>query len=317
MLFDSLFDIMGSASLQSPTVSQSRRVVSDTPAKINLILEVLDRRSDGYHNLHSLVIGVGLCDRIACNHPNRSGVTLRSTEPTLETDSNLACRAALMLARSAGIDARVQIDLEKNIPIGAGLGGGSSDAACTLRLCNELWGTGFSDPELMKLGAALGSDVPLFFHLPAVDVSGRGERVAPVSMHWSGYVLIVFPCIHVSTASVFAAWRRDDAASVSHPSFAEILALGFADDLHEHMFNELEPAVYRVAPKVREAQVAVESLGIPATRVTGSGSAFFRLYDDEERAQHDARRIEQQLSGMKVDVVAAPIDVPGMDERDN
>lgn len=307
---------MGFAALLPSTNVRTRTLSADAPAKINLILEVLDRRADGFHNIHSLALGVGLCDQLACTFPNCSGVTLYCSEATLQTDSNLASRAALLVARSAGCDAQVGIDLKKRIPIGAGLGGGSSDAAATMKLCNALWDAGFSNLELAEMSAELGSDVPLFFHLPAVEVSGRGECVSPVAMHWSGYVLLVFPGIHVSTANVYREWRRDDVAGAHSTPFEGVRGLASADELHEHLVNQLEPAVYRVAPKVLEAQRAVESLGVPSTRVTGSGSAFFRLYDEEDRARHDARRIEQNVSGMRVEVVAAPVGMPRIEERE-
>jgi len=307
---------MGFAALQPEMTARSRILNAETPAKINLILEVLDKRDDGYHNIRSLAIGVGLHDRISCSWPNQAGLTLRCSDPTLHSDSNLASRAALTVARSAGCDPQVQIILEKRIPVSAGLGGGSSDAACTMRLCNTLWSAGLPDLELMRMSAELGSDVPLFFHLPVAEVSGRGECVAPVSMHWSGYVLLISPGIHVSTANVYGEWRPDDVEGSHSTSFVDVRRLALADDLHEHLVNQLEPAVYRVAPKVKVAQMAVESLGVPATRVSGSGSAFFRLYDEEDRALHDARKIEQNIPGMRVEVVAAPVDMPGMEERE-
>lgn len=307
---------MGFAVLQPPAIKTRRSVVAHAPAKINLTLDVLERRPDGFHDIRSLAIGVGLYDRVTCTWPNPRGLTLSCSDPTLHTDGNLASRAALMLARKAGCDPQMEIDLQKRIPIGAGLGGGSSDGATALRVCNHLWNAQVPDLELAQMAAELGSDVPLFFHLPVVAMSGRGECVAPTSLRWSGYVLLVFPGLHVSTADVYKAWRRDDRASDSG-NVAEIRDLAKADELHERIHNQLEPAVYRICPRVREAQDSVVALGLPPPRVTGSGSALFRLYDDQDQALHAARAIQKNISGMKVDVVAAPVAAPPFEHKES
>jgi 4-diphosphocytidyl-2-C-methyl-D-erythritol kinase len=307
---------MGLPALLSPTREQTHTVSIDAPAKINLILEVLGRRGDGYHDIRSLAVGVGLHDRITGSIPNREGLTLQCSEPTLDSGDNLVSRAALAVARAAGCDPQIRLRLEKRIPIAAGLGGGSSDAAGTMQLCNRIWGAAMSTEALIHLGAELGSDVPLFFRLPAVETSGRGECAAPVSLAWSGWALLVTPPIHVSTARVYGAWQAGDVARSHSICIQTLCAMHRADELNEHRVNQLEPAVYRVAPKVKWAQEAVESLGVPATRVTGSGSTFFRLYDDEDRARHDARKILDNISGMRVDIAAAPVNMPRIEERE-
>ncbi len=308
---------MGFAALQPRTISKQRSVAANAPAKINLILDVLDERPDGFHDIHSLAIGVGLYDRLTCSWPNPRGLTLRSSDPTLHTDDNLASRAALLVARTAGCETQVLIELAKKIPIGAGLGGGSSDAATALRLCNDLWGAGVSDFELSRIAAELGSDVPLFFHLPSVEITGRGECVAPFPLRWSGYVLLVFPRIHVSTAEVYEAWVKEDSEGTDSISFSTIQELKRADDLHDRIRNQLEPAVFRVCPPVKELQDSIVSLGLLPSRVSGSGSALFRLYDDEDEARHAARTIEQKLSGLKVEVVPGPVAAPALEHKES
>ncbi len=308
---------MGFAALQPHSVGTHRTVAANAPAKINLILEVLGLRPDGFHEIRSVAIGVGLYDRLTFSWPNAAGLTLNCTDPTLHSDKNLASRAALMLARRAGCDAQVKIDLKKQIPIGAGLGGGSSDAAMSMRLCNELWNARLTDLELAQIGAELGSDVPLFFHLPAVEMSGRGECVAPFSLRWSGFVLLVFPGIPVSTADVYQAWRKEDCGASASFGFKGIQDVTRADELHDQIYNQLEPAIYRVCPRVKQTQDSIVSLGLPPTRVTGSGSALFRLYDDEDRARHAARTILQNTSGMKVEVVAAPVAAPALEHKES
>jgi|CXWL01.1.fsa_nt_gi 4-diphosphocytidyl-2-C-methyl-D-erythritol kinase len=308
---------MSFAALQPHSISTRRSVAANAPAKINLLLEVLGQRPDGFHEIRSLAIGVGLYDRLICSWPNSVGLTLTSSDPTLHSDNNLASRAALMLARRAGCDPQVAIDLDKRIPIGAGLGGGSSDAATTLRLCNELWSAGVTDLEMGQIGAELGSDVPLFFHLPTVEMSGRGECATPFPLCWSGVVLLVFPGIHVSTADVYEAWRKEDIAASDNVSFEELRGISRADELHDRIYNQLEPAVYRVCPRVKQTQDAIVYLGLLPTRVTGSGSALFRLYDDEDRARQAARTIQQNISGIRVEVVAGPVAAPALEHKES
>lgn len=302
---------MGVAALEKPPLTAYRLVAADAPAKINLTLEVLGKRSDGYHDIRSLVIGVGLRDRIECAASHPLGPTLDCSDPTLHGDDNLACRAAVALARYCACDAEVRIRLDKFIPVGAGLGGGSSDAAATLRLCGELWRAGMNDAQLAAVGAEVGSDVPLFFNLPSALISGRGERVERASLRWSGWVLLVFPGVHVATADVYRAWRAGDAREVgaAEASLREIQDVSLADELHGMLSNQLEPAVFRVCPRVTEARDELQSLGVSPIRVTGSGSALYRLFDDPEAARDASDRIERHFPRMKTAVVAAPVGV--------
>ncbi len=309
--------IMGLASLQPPSVKNRKTLAALAPAKINLVLEVLDRRGDGFHDIHSLAIGVGLFDSMTCSWPNDPGLTVNCSDPTLHSESNLATRAALLVARHVGCDPQVRIDLEKHIPMGAGLGGGSSDAATTMRACNAIWNAGLTDAEMAQLGAELGSDVPLFFHLPAAEMSGRGECVAPVTLRWRGTVLLVFPGIHVNTADAYKAWRKQDCASSQPTSFETLAATPRADDLHHQIHNDLESAVFRVCPRVKEVQDHLAGMGLPPTRMTGSGSALFRLFDDEDQARHAERTIRKQSTGLKVEVVAGPVGAPAFDSKES
>ena len=130
----------------------------------------------------------------------RSGIDLTCSDPSLSNSRNLAVRAAERLAGRDGLNAALSIELEKTIPVGAGLGGGSSDAASTLRLCDHLWGLSHTDAELAEMGAGIGSDVPLFFSLPGAVITGRGEKVEAISLNWSGWVLLVHARLVVSTA---------------------------------------------------------------------------------------------------------------------
>lgn len=312
-----VFCTMGVAALQSKSSAKTRTVTALSSAKINLSLQVLGPRDDGFHNIHSVAIGIGLYDRLTFIYPNPVGLTVNTSDPTLHTDSNLATRAALLVARRAGCDPQVRIDIEKEIPMGAGLGGGSSNAATSMRACNLLWRAGLSDLDMAHVGVELGSDVPLFFHLPAVEVSGRGECVSPLPLTWRGFILLICPGIHISTADVYRAWRLEDRREQSSVSYDAFWKLSRAEDLHDRMQNDLEPAVYRVCPRVQEIQESLVSLGLLRVQITGSGSAMFRLFDDEPQARHALAMIQRSLPGLKVEVVSAPVGAPTLELKES
>ena len=294
-------------------------LAAHAPAKVNLTLEIVGKRADGFHNIRSLVIGVDLRDRVECAASHPVGPTLDCTDPTLHGDDNLVCRAAVALARHCARDAEVRIRLDKHIPVGAGLGGGSSDAAATLRLCNELWNTGMDGTRLAAIGAEIGSDVPLFFHLPSALVTGRGESVERVELNWRGWTLLVFPGVHVSTADVYRAWTESDVARAKSPPASlidDILRATAADELQEMLVNQLEPAVFRVCPRVAEARDELASLDKSSFRVTGSGSALYRLFDDQVAARDAAGRIERRFPRMKTAVISAPVGLAPLERKE-
>ena len=171
-----------------PQHAEVRGLTARACGKINLTLDVLGRRDDGFHELRSLVIGVDLADRVRCVRRSAGGIVLRCSDPALAGSENLTVRAAQAFAQRAGCKVNLAIELDKRIPVAAGMGGGSSDAAATLLLCNDLFLTGLSTGELARMGAEIGSDVPLFFHLPAVLMTGRGDVVASITLRWSAVV---------------------------------------------------------------------------------------------------------------------------------
>ncbi|MFQ5415240.1 MAG: 4-(cytidine 5'-diphospho)-2-C-methyl-D-erythritol kinase, partial [Phycisphaerae bacterium] len=261
-------------------------------AKINLTLDVLRARDDGYHDVESLVVGVGLCDVVTAAVADRAGVSVSCADATLRGDANLAVRAARRLAEASEQTASLAISLTKGIPVGAGLGGGSSDAATTLAVCNRLWSLGWDRSALARVGAEIGSDVPVFFHLPAAVMTGRGEHVIGVSPAWSGWVVLVAVGVRVSTAAVYAAWRPRD---------------GSAAELGALMSNHLEPAVFRVCPAVARAHEALTRLGVAPVRVSGAGSALYMLLDDYDGASEAAARVRREAIGRCVCVLRAPV----------
>src|SRR5262245_47408599 len=156
-------------------------VLVRAPAKVNLFLEVLGKRADGYHDLESLMVAVSLYDSLEFRPAPNGNVRLWCNQPTLSSGpDNLVCRAADLLTRHVGYEGGASIHLWKRIPLTAGLAGGSTDAAATLVGLNRLWGLGLKWTDLARLGAELGSDVPFFFSTPAAWCEGRGEIVTPL-----------------------------------------------------------------------------------------------------------------------------------------
>src|SRR6185312_1961329 len=175
-----------------------------TPAKVNLFLEVLARRTDGYHELATLMTAVSLYDTLEFTEEPSGATRLHCDHPSLSTGpDNLICRAVELVRRHSGHTGGVAIRLWKRIPLAAGLAGGSSDAAATLAGLNRLWRPGWDRDRLIRLGAELGSDVSFFFAAPAAWCTGRGERIEPLRLGRALDFVLVSPSVGLSTAEVF------------------------------------------------------------------------------------------------------------------
>lgn len=295
---------MNATALQ-PTQPPSTLTVY-TPAKINLTLRVLGQRDDGFHNLQSLVMGVDLCDRLDCTRTSQGQLTIHCSDPALTSQDNLVIRAARKLAQLHRVTPSMKIELTKRIPIGAGLGGGSSDAAATLQVCNDLWNLQLSKDELASIGSAIGSDVPLFFSLPSALISGRGEVVNPAPLQWKGWILLVLSGETVSTPAVYDAWKKEDCADISPDVTEQIQNATKASGITPLLFNDLEQAVFKLHPKVAEVFTKLNRLSTGTFRLTGAGSVFFQLFDHQEAAQDAVMKINEELPGVTCNVVAAP-----------
>jgi len=266
------------------------------PAKINLTLRVLGRRPDGFHDIESLVARIDLCDQITAAAQEDGSYALECDDPSLPCDgSNLVLQAARSLARARGINRGVFIKLSKRIPAGSGLGGGSSDAATTLRLLNELWGLRLDNTRLAEIAVELGSDVPLFLHGPLTIVRGRGDKIEDVPQKWQAWAALLFPEIHCSTPAVYAAWDRLTERP-PRPALTDVLtALRRPADLMERLFNDLEPAALAVVPQLRALAQQAMAIAGGAVRMSGSGSALFRLFADRQAAKVFADRVTREL----------------------
>jgi 4-diphosphocytidyl-2-C-methyl-D-erythritol kinase len=263
-------------------VSGPRVFSAEAPAKVNRELRVGPRRADGFHAIRSRFTSIALADRIEAAEAET--LTLACDPPELPTDrSNLVMRAALLLSERLGIAPRARLTLHKRIPVGAGLGGGSSDAAATLRLLLRLWDRSLPAEALAALAASLGSDVPYFLSGGEADVSGRGEFVAARDDSRGEEVLLFVPPFAISTAEVYRAFDRVGGAAVP-PERLEIETSG-------RFFgpNDLEGAAMRVRPEMREFLATGRSLARECA-MTGSGSTIVLAGAAPEAAEAIAAR---------------------------
>lgn len=241
------------------------------PAKINLFLHVTGRRGDGYHELSTAFQFLDLADRLRFNLRQDSEIHLLDALPGVASEANLVVRAARLLAAQAGIVAGVDIRLEKRIPVGGGLGGGSSDAATTLVALNRIWRAGFDVERLAALALSLGADVPVFIHGMSAWAEGVGEKLIPQAFEMYWYV-VIDPGVEVSTAAVFAApelTRDSSRATMS------CFSMGAER-------NDCESVVRKRYPEVARALDWLGARG-PA-RLTGTGGCLFGWYERREQA---------------------------------
>ncbi len=266
------------------------------PAKLNLFLHVTGRRADGYHLLETVFELVDLCDRVHLARRDDAAIVRHNLLPGVPAEADLAVRAARLLAAETGCRLGVEITIEKRIPIGGGLGGGSSDAATVLLGLNRLWALGLDRRRLMALGLRLGADVPAFVFGRRAFATGVGERLRALPAQ-PGWFVIVAPPVAVPTASVFASpeLTRD-----SKP--LRISGLSRWRSVYRGK-NDLEPVVRAAWPRVTEAlaalRLAADSAGADGrlARMTGSGACVFCPVPDEPAAAAVRKRLARQAVG--------------------
>lgn len=243
------------------------------PAKINLFLHVTGQRDDGYHELQTAFQFLEYCDYLSFQQRADGTVALGHAVPGIGTRENLCLQAARLLQARAGVNRGVDIYLEKRIPLGGGLGGGSSDAATTLLALNRLWDTNWSTDELLRLALELGADVPVFVSGHAAWAEGIGEVLTPLSPPEHRYVVLA-PPVRVSTAQAFA--------------HAELTRHGppitIRDFYAGRARNDLEGVVCRLYPEVGQALAWLSGFGL--ARMTGSGGCVFLPVESEEAGLH-------------------------------
>jgi len=242
------------------------------PAKLNLFLHVTGQRPDGYHNLQTVFQFLSVCDWISFEVRTDGKVQRRSVLAGVDPDQDLVVKAARLLQEETSASLGVDITVEKQLPMGAGLGGGSSNAATTLVALNRLWGLGLPSTALAELGVKLGADVPIFVHGQASWAEGVGERLTPLFLDEPWY-LVVWPDCPISTAELFA----DQQLTRNTPP------LKIADFLSGQGRNDFEPVVKARYPQVAAALDWLAQRG--EARLTGTGSCVFAPFRTETEAR--------------------------------
>lgn len=271
-------------------------------AKINLGLDVIRKREDGYHDLRMVMQTIGLCDELVLSQVDTEGIFVSTNRPELPTDErNLVYRAARLLREEFGLPGGIRIHLEKKIPMAAGLAGGSTDAAAVLRGMNELYGLGLSEAQLCERGVKLGADIPYCIMGGTALAEGIGERLTKLPEAPRCFVLLVKPWIDVSTAFVYGHLRADEI--VDHPDIdGQIAAIQSGDfpDMTEKMGNVLELVTIPAYPVVQEIKEEMLGLGAAGSMMSGSGPTVFGLFDDREKAEAAYRKMCERGTGRDV-----------------
>jgi 4-diphosphocytidyl-2-C-methyl-D-erythritol kinase len=264
--------------------------VIDAAAKVNLTLEVLNRRPDGYHEISTVMHAVDLSDRLVLE--DADVCALHTSAPGVPIDErNLALRAALMLREAAKVDRGVRITLDKRIPVAAGLGGGSTDAAAVLVGLNRLWDLGWSTESLQELAIGLGMDVPFFLQGGAAVGTGRGERLSPLGGSSMGLVL-VNPRFPVSTAEMYAQVTPAQYSDGGRArQVVRALTTHRADRVASSLYNGLEPAARAAYPQIEQMRAALIAAGALGAVMSGSGPTVFGIARSWEQARQIRARV--------------------------
>lgn len=256
-------------------------------AKLNFTLEILGKRSDGYHDLRSVMQQISLCDDIEIDVGTGEDWKLECSQENVPQDgSNLAWKAAGVFYKSLGKDPQgLTIRINKRIPSQAGLGGGSADAAAVLKALNAHEGEPFSVTELADLGAKVGSDVPFCVIGGTAMVTGRGETVAPITPMADCYYCIAMPDFAMSTSDVYAVFDREDSSRCpDSEAMARAMGEGELVRIAGYVSNAMEPIVAAQHPRIFEMKAAMLDSGALGTSMTGSGSAVYGIFDSFDMA---------------------------------
>ncbi|MFK5925482.1 MAG: 4-(cytidine 5'-diphospho)-2-C-methyl-D-erythritol kinase [Desulfuromusa sp.] len=248
------------------------------PAKINLCLHILGRLSNGYHELAMAMQRVDLCDTVHIRLGGKVGIRVRCSGVDLpEGEENIAAKAARVLLDAAGIDVGVDIEIEKQIPVAAGLGGGSSDAATVLLGLNEMLGKKISMEQLLALGGGLGTDVPFFVFQQPAWATGTGTKLEPLSPLPEVAYLLINPGIAVSTADVYRSLQLTKGGDLANlPRFSVVSKIDLCAALH----NDLESVTLQQFPVIGEIKQRLLDQGALGALMSGSGATVFGVYPD-------------------------------------
>jgi len=268
-------------------MAHSEQLTLRSPAKLNLFLHIVGRREDGYHLLQSVFQLIDWCDTVHLKRISENAVRRINPIPGVPPEQDLVVRAAILLRDFCKIEVGVEIDLKKEIPMGAGMGGGSSDAATTLIGLNALWDLKLSKETLFTLGLKLGADVPFFIFGQNAFVEGIGEKIQEISLQTPEF-LVIFPNQGIATASIF----QDPELTRDH---AQITIDGFLASPLLYQSNDCQAVAMRICPEVKQALNWITQ-AVPGAqpRMSGSGSSVFAVLDPKT----DTAKLENLLQNL-------------------
>ena len=269
-------------------------IIEKAPAKINLGLDVLGKRADGYHELEMVMSSVDLADRLIMEEIAEDKIIIETNKAFLPIDKrNNVYQAASIVKKRYGINKGILIRITKNIPVAAGLGGGSTDCAAALRGMDRLWQLGLTMPELIDIGMEVGTDVPYCIYGTTAFISGKGEKVTPLRPMPQCWVVLVKPRLSVSTGKIF---QEVDLDQLHHPDIQELSDAILAEDYQRMiaaMGNSLESITIPKHPVVQQIKERMMKYGADVALMTGSGPTVFALCQKYSRAQ----RVYNALKG--------------------
>ena len=288
----------------------SVRLTLPSFAKVNLHLRVLGKREDGFHEIFTVFQTVSLHDEITFEQDD-GGIVLECNDPAVPTDeSNLVVKAAARLRDEFGVTKGAKVRLEKRIPMGGGLGGGSSNAAMALIGLTKIWRLEASPDDLGRVGSELGSDVPFFLVGGTALGLGRGTQLEPIADLPAEWMLIVTPDEHVSTAEAYAGLKaqnltNDDSNRILRVCRSEAESPDF---LHTAATNDFETTVFAEHPEIERAKRRLIELGASRAMMSGSGASVFAIFDKEETRQTAMKALDDEVNWRKFAVAAVSRD---------
>ncbi|RKD30915.1 4-(cytidine 5'-diphospho)-2-C-methyl-D-erythritol kinase [Thermohalobacter berrensis] len=274
-----------------------KRIIVDAYAKINLSLDVLRRREDGYHEVEMIMQQVDLKDIITIKEIEK-GIIIESNKKEVPTDSsNLVYKAWDIICKKFNIDRGVYININKNIPIAAGLAGGSSDAAALLKGLNKLWNLGLTKNELMELGVNIGADVPFCIMGGTALAQGIGEKLTRLNNFSNIYILLATPDIQVSTAYVYKNLNlKEISVRPDTHKLIEYMEDNDIDSVAKKMVNVLENVTIKKYPIIQEIKKDMINGGALGSLMSGSGPTVFGIYNNEKLLKETERKLKKRLS---------------------
>ena len=293
--------------MTSTTAGRSVGIRVRTHAKLNLFLRVIGRRPDGYHEIESIFHGVSLADEMHIRSTDDEGVRIEMhgasgpISEEIDLENNLAYLAARSLIERGITPTGLRIDIEKNIPIAGGLGGGSSNAAGVLVALNELWGAGLGSEDLNAVGASVGSDVPYCLVGGTMLATARGEKLTSLPSPTEIHFVLGISDVPLLTKDVYERWDHLG-AEPGDGSASMTLALGAGDpqEVGQLLHNDLEAAAFSLRPELQESKDAIANAGALGSALTGSGPTLFGLASDADHARQIASKIEDRFDRVEI-----------------